>query len=286
MNNQTYMLMKKLIPVLIAAAAAIAFCACTSNKKTMETTESPRTLILYYSQTGTTRLVADELKSTLNADIAEVTAKDPYSGNFDETIQRCLAEMQAGTIPAIDSLTVNIAEYDTIFLGYPIWFGTYARPIMGLLDTCDFSGKTIVPFCTFGSGGLEASTADLKKAQPKANVLEGYGVRQARIAKMPAELKQFLIDAGFVPGEKSALAAFPEPLPVTAAEVATFDAACGGYEYPLGTPVMVAKRPVPSGTEHKFIVNGKGPDGSDTQNAIYVIADSTSTPEFTKVVPL
>ena len=65
----------------------------------------------------------------------------------------------------------NLSDYDVIFLGYPIWFGTYAMPIATLVKEQDFAGKTIVPFCTFGSGGLNTSTDALTKALPKAKVV-------------------------------------------------------------------------------------------------------------------
>ena len=109
-------------------------------------------LVLYYSETGTTKAVAEELQKQLNADIECIEAVEPYSGNFQETIQRGQREMQNGETPAIKPLKNKIADYDIIFLGYPIWFGTYAMPIATLVKENDFEGKTIVPFCTFGSG--------------------------------------------------------------------------------------------------------------------------------------
>ena len=83
-------------------------------------------------------------------------------------------------------------DYDVVFLGYPVWFGTFAPPVITWLNNVDLSGKTIVPFCTFGSGGLDSSTRDLAAKQPNANILPGYGVRAARLAAMPKEVDQFL----------------------------------------------------------------------------------------------
>ena len=127
-----------------------------------------KSLVLYYSETGTTKTVALELQKQLGADIEAVEAVEPYSGNFQETIERSGRERERGETPAIKPLTKNLADYDVIFLGYPIWFGTYAMPIATLLKEQDFAGKTIVPFCTFGSGGLNTSTDALTKARVTA----------------------------------------------------------------------------------------------------------------------
>ena len=100
--------------------------------------------------------------------------------------------MQSKEWPALKPLTKKIADYDVVFLGYPIWFGTYANPIYTLLNEQDFSGKTVVPFCTFGTSGLETSTDALRKALPKATVVDGFGLRKARIAEAEKEVDQFL----------------------------------------------------------------------------------------------
>ena len=149
---------------------------------TMTTSYAQKQLVLYYSETGTTKTVAQELQKQLGADIEEIEAVVPYSGNFQETIQRGQREMQSGEMPAIKPLKKKIADYDIIFLGYPIWFGTYANPIITLVKEQDFAGKTIVPFCTFGSGGLNTSSDALKKALPKATIAKGYGVRNLTVS--------------------------------------------------------------------------------------------------------
>ena len=108
---------------------------------TMTTSYAQKQLVLYYSETGTTKTVAQELQKQLGADIEEIEAVVPYSGNFQETIQRGQREMQSGEMPAIKPLKKQIADYDIIFLGYPIWFGTYANPIITLVKEQDFAGK-------------------------------------------------------------------------------------------------------------------------------------------------
>ncbi|WP_288279936.1 flavodoxin [uncultured Prevotella sp.] len=252
---------------------------------TMTTSYAQKQLVLYYSETGTTKAVAKELQKQLGADIEEIEAVVPYSGNFQETIQRGQREMQSGELPAIKPLKKQIADYDIIFLGYPIWFGTYANPIITLVKEQDFAGKTIVPFCTFGSGGLNTSSDALKKALPKATIAKGYGVRTARVNASAKELDRFLKENGYKKGSVEKLPDYSAQQPVTDAERQIFDAACSSYQFPLGTPQTVGKRQTPDGTDYKFTVASRGMNGGgETTSIIYVTVGKDTKPEFTEVV--
>ena len=263
--------MKKLI---------LSFAAMTA----MTTVSAQKMLVLYYSETGTTKTVAEELQQQLGADIEAVEAVEPYSGNFQETIQRGQREMQNG-MPAIKPLKSDIKKYDVVFLGYPIWFGTYANPIATLVKEQNFEGKKVVPFCTFGSGGLNTSADALKKALPKAEIQQGYGVRTARVAAAAKELDRFLKENGYKKGEVAKLPEYSAQQPVGDAEKKLFDAACSSYQFPLGTPQTFGKRQTPDGTGYKFIVKSRGMNGEESTSTIYVIAPANGDkPEFTEVV--
>ena len=241
-------------------------------------------LVLFYSENGTTKAVAEEIQKQTGADIEAVEAIEAYTGDFQATIQRGNKERESGQWPAIKDIKKNIKDFDIIFLGYPIWFGTYANPIVTLLKQQDFAGKTIVPFCTFGSGGLNTSSADLEKALPKAKIAKGYGVRTARVAKAEKELNRFLIENGYKKGNMKPLAAYSEQKPVTDAEKALFDAACSSYQFPLGTPQTAGKRETPDGTDYKFSVKSRGMNGEEATSTIYVTVEKGGKPEFTEVV--
>ena len=250
------------------------------------TLQAQKILVLYYSETGTTKTVAQELQKQLGADIEAIECVEPYSGDFQQTIQRSGRERESGQMPALRPLKKQIADYDLIFLGYPIWFGTYALPINSLLNGQDFAGKRIVPFCTFGSGGLNTSADALRKALPKAKILEGYGVRTARIAAASKELDRFLKEQGYKKGKIGKLPDYSAQQPVTDAERALFDAACSSYQFPLGTPQTVGKRQTPDGTDYKFTVKSRGMGGEESTSIIFVTVGSASDakPEFTQVV--
>lgn len=264
--------MKKLM--ILAAAAALS--ACTANQS--------KVLVLYYSQTGATKAVAEEIANSLGADIEGFDVEQPYDGDFQQTIGRCIQERETNTLSPAIPIKADVSKYDVVFIGYPVWFGVAARPVLSLAESEKFSGKKVVTFCTFGSGGLESSTAHLAELLPEAEVVEGFGVRNARLGKAPAEIEKFLINAGFKEGEKEVLPEFSQKTDCTPIEEKIFNDACGSYEMPLGDPVAVASRPVPGGIEYDFTAVGKDMAGQPTEHTIYVLALEGEAPEFTKVV--
>lgn len=286
---------KLMMGIAWALLLAIVCCpAAQAQKKRNKPYKKPaqKALVLYYSQTSNTKAVAQEISKQLKADIEEIALVTPYDGDYKATIERSKKEREQGITPEIKPLKVDVAKYDVIFLGYPIWYGTYAPPIATLLDKVDLSGKTIVPFCTFGSGGLESSAAYLAQAQPKAKILDGYGVRAARMDAMPKEVDQFLKASGFVKGKVVKLDDFSASHRVSNDEAAIFDAAVGDYPMIKAAPLLVASRPIPDGTEYLFTANEKRDRLVDPNIAmrppkemqIYVIVLDGKAPVFTKVV--
>ena len=186
-------------------------------------------------------------------------------------------------------MQADLAQYDVIFLGYPIWGGTYAPPVAAFLETADLSGKKIVPFCTFGSGGLDTSVRDLKEKLPDAEILAGYGVRQARLKAMPAEVDDFLKAGGFIKGEYTQLPDFTEQHPVSEEESSIFDTAVGDYPMIKAKATTVASRAIPGGTEYLFTAanlprEGADPDAPAGEIKVYVTVLEGQTPEFTQVL--
>ena len=270
---------------LLLAMTVVAMCAAGCGTKK----EEPKTLVLYYSLTGNTKMVAEEMANRLGADMEAIECVNPYDTNFQACIQRCMQEREQGVTPEILPVQADLSKYDVVFIGYPVWFGTYAPPVAKWLEGVDLTGKKVVPFCTFGSGGLESSVKDLKAAQPNAEVLDGYGVRAARLEAMPGEVDQFLKCLGFVEGEYTRLEEFAEPHEVSDEESAIFEAAFGDYPMYNAQPKTVALRALPNGTEYRFTaVDLPRADRSDMPPAgemqVYVTVADGQAPVFTKVV--
>lgn len=141
-----------------------------------EETDSTKVLVAYFSCTGTTRPLAEYAADILNADIYEIKAQIPYTdadlayytgGRADKE------QNDPSARPAISSSVQNMADYDIVFIGYPIWHGQAPRIISTFLESYDFSGKTIVPFCTSHSSGIGSSDTNLHSLAPNANWLSG-----------------------------------------------------------------------------------------------------------------
>lgn len=275
--------MRKFRWMLALVAAMTAAVSCGTKK------EAPKVLVLYYSQTSNTKTVAQEIATKVGADIEEIIPIKPYDGDFQATIERCNQERMQGVKPEIKPIAADLAKYDVIFIGYPVWFGTFAPPIAAFLDQVDLNGKKVVPFCTFGSGGLDSSVKNLSEKQPNAVILPGYGVRAARMAAVPKEVDQFLKAGGFIEGEYTQLEAFPEPKPVSEEESAIFDAAVGDYPMIHAQASAVASRTIPGGTEYLFtavdLPREGGPQAPPPgEMEVYVTALEGEAPEFTQVV--
>lgn len=263
---------------LILGAALFASCA---------TKETPKTLVLYYSQTGSTQAVAEQLQKMLGADIEAFDVVEAYDGDYNATIQRSNEERANGVVPTLVPIKSDLSKYDTIFIGYPIWFGTYALPVRALLNSVDLAGKKVVPFCTFGSGGLEKSSADLKNALPQSEVAEGFGIRSARVQYVEEELNTFLVANGYIEGEYEPLPEYSEQHEVIPEEVYIFEEATSDYQMPLGEPVTVGARMVPNiegAVDFVYTAKTTSADGTESFSKVYVQRRNGRKAEFTKVV--
>ncbi len=269
----------------ILALMAVVFAAISCGQKS----KAPKVLVLYYSQTSNTRAIAEEFATKLGADIEEVVPVEPYDGTYMETIERSGKERESGNLPELKPISSDITSYDVIFIGYPIWYGTYATPMASLVDKIDLSGKKVVPFCTFGSGGLQSSIKDLAAKQPGAEILPGYGVRAARIAAAPKEIDNFLKENGFIEGEFTKPDNFPEQHPASEEEASIFNEAIGDYPMMSNTKATaVASRTIPEGIEYLFTAVSAPREGTPqmgpSEMKVYVTVEEGRKPEFTQVV--
>lgn len=132
--------------------------------------------IVYFSCTGNTETVAKKIATATNGTLMRIEPAEPYTSADLDYNSDCRAntEQNSGSArPAIAAPVPNVAGYDTVYLGYPIWWGKAPRIILTFLEGADLAGKTIIPFCTSGSSPISGSLAEIEKAAPKATVLEG-----------------------------------------------------------------------------------------------------------------
>lgn len=138
---------------------------------------SKKVLVAYFSATNTTKKIAGYIADGLDADLYEIVPEQPYTSadlNYGDSSSRTTIEMNdPDARPAISGKVADMAQYDIVFVGYPIWWGEAPRIISIFLESYDFSGKTIVPFCTSGSSGIGSSAANLRTLTKGADWLAG-----------------------------------------------------------------------------------------------------------------
>lgn len=139
-----------------------------------------RVAVIYFSCTGNTRTVAERIRDLTGADLIELVPEQPYtSQDLDYNDESCRANQEQkdpAARPRIAGQPLDLSQYGTIYLGYPIWQGTAPRIINTFLDSYDLTGKTIRPFCTSGSSGIETSVADIRAAAPGVDVTAGLRI--------------------------------------------------------------------------------------------------------------
>lgn len=137
----------------------------------------PKVLVAYFSATNTTRPLAEYIADGLNADLYEIVPEIPYTSadlNYNDSSTRATVEMNdPDARPAISGSVDNMERYDIVFIGYPIWWGQAPRIVSTFLESYDFDGKTIVPFCTSGSSGIGSSARNLHSLTDGATWLDG-----------------------------------------------------------------------------------------------------------------
>lgn len=124
-----------------------------------------KVLVAYFSATGTTKILAEYAADAMGADLYEITPEEPYTDedlDYGNDQSRSSLEMNdPDARPSISGSVENMEQYDIIFLGYPIWWGDSPRIIASFMESYDFGGKTIVPFCTSGGSGIGSSAKNL-----------------------------------------------------------------------------------------------------------------------------
>lgn len=199
-------------------AAAIAMCVLAatgcSGKKTADSTAAQsnaakgKVLIVYFShagenyavgniKVGNTKIVADEIKRLTGGDEFEIVAKKSYDMPYNELTRVAKDEAQKGELPAFKGEVANIAQYDTIFIGGPVWWGTYPRVMFTFFKKYDLNGKTIVPFTTHEGSGLGSVVEDLKEQYPRATIAKGFSMYGHDVHTGKAKIDKWLKGLGY-----------------------------------------------------------------------------------------
>jgi Flavodoxins len=132
--------------------------------------QGKKVLVAYYSRTGYTEQVAKWIHDQAGGDLVRLETAQPYPGNYQAMVGKNVEEQRSGAKPPLKTKVANLASYDIVFLGFPIWAMALPRPLATFLSSYDFSGKTIVPFCTNGGYGPGSSRETIVELCPGSTV--------------------------------------------------------------------------------------------------------------------
>lgn len=138
------------------------------KKKTM------KPLIVYYSFSGVTRRLAECIAALTGGGLRAVVPHTPYAFHYNTAVKEARMQMQRGVCPTLSSGLEPLDGYDTVFIGSPNWLRSFAPPVLTFLRGADLSGKTVVPFCTHGGGGIGSIADNMKKECPQSVFLPAF----------------------------------------------------------------------------------------------------------------
>ena len=165
-------------------------------------TNNGKALVIFFShagenysvgniEVGNTKIVADYISELTGADQFEIVAVKDYDMPYNKLIQVAKEEANNGELPAYKG-DIDVSKYDTIFIGGPIWWGTYPQVMFSFFKDHDLNGRTIIPFVTHEGSGLASTVSDIKKAWPNATVKEGFAIYGHEVRRGKAKVEKWI----------------------------------------------------------------------------------------------
>ena len=171
-------------------------------------TSKEKILVVFFSQAGeqysvgnievgNTKIVADYISEYTGAEQFEIKAIKDYNMPYNKLTEVAKREANEGELPDFKGKIENMDQYETIFIGGPVWWGTYPQVMFSFFKEYDLNNKTIIPFTTHEGSGLASCVGDVKKAYPKANVLEGFAIYGHEVRTNKDKVINWLKGLGF-----------------------------------------------------------------------------------------
>ena len=136
--------------------------------------QQPKVLIAYFSWSGNTKQIAEQIQEVTGGDLFEIQTVTPYSSNYNQCVEDAKKEKERNARPPIKGEVDKMSEYDIVFIGYPNWWGTMPMAVLTFMDQYDLKDKTLLPFYTHGGGGVQQCYKDFVKNASGSKVKEGF----------------------------------------------------------------------------------------------------------------
>ncbi len=168
--------------------------------------ENLKSLIAYFSRKGSnyiggsivnlsignTEVIVNKIQELTGSDMFEIKTVETYPKNYTETTNVAKKELRENARPELTEVVDDMDSYNVIYIGYPNWWGTMPMAVYTFLESYDFSGKTIIPYCTHEGSGMGSSESDIRKLCPSAKVLPGLAVQGGSVKNAAGKIKYWL----------------------------------------------------------------------------------------------
>ena len=198
----------KRIALFVAAALMLIGCNAQSKQENTNTikhsnNQEMNKIVIFFSHagdnysvgvidTGNTKIVADYISEITGADQFEIVTHKYDGMAYTPLIELAKKEAAAGELPPYEGAAPDLSGYDTVFIGGPVWWGTYPQVMFTLFKDINLDGKTVIPFTTHEGSGLANCVSDVRKAFPKANVTQGWSIYGHEVRSGMAKVERWL----------------------------------------------------------------------------------------------
>ena len=153
-------------------------------------------LIVDFSWSGNTKQLAGMIQYQVGGELFEIEPETPYTDDINELSGISLQEQRDNIRPALISVLEDISQYEVIFIGYPNWWNNMPMPVFTFLEEYDFSGKTVIPFTTYGNGVWGKSVNSIQEMLPESVILDGLAIQEHELQNAPSKVSEWLKELG------------------------------------------------------------------------------------------
>lgn len=209
--------MKKILSIILSSFMLLALGACGNTADNTDKTQQQaatastatqageassdtadgKTLVAYFSYSGNTKSIAEKIAEKTGADMFVIDTTYDYPEEYNAVIEQAQQEQRENARPELSAAVENMADFDTVFIGYPNWWGDMPMVVYSFLDEYDLSGKTVIPFCTHGGSGLSGTVDSIKNEEPDADVKDGLAIRDNALNSSDSAIDSWLSNNGF-----------------------------------------------------------------------------------------
>ena len=197
----------KLKSMLIAAVGLLLTTGCNSQNKQVKQTNMGKSIVIFFShagdnysvgniEVGNTKIVADYITEIVGADQFEIVTHKYDGMAYNPLIKLAKEEANKGELPPYEGEAPDLSQYDTVFIGGPVWWGTYPQVMFTLFRDINLDGKTVIPFTTHEGSGLANCVEDVKAAFPKATVTKGFSIYGHEVRSNKSKVEKWLKSLG------------------------------------------------------------------------------------------